>query len=204
MKSFFKWAGIIVVGLIVVSVIFGDDEKSESGEVTENKATEAAEGDNQESDDVAEKTDETEDEVTTAGVGDTATIADVAFTVNNVETTTEISTGNEFIEPATTSGQFVMIDVTIKNDKKESITIDSSFFKLIGAEGTEYDPSTDGNVMMNTNPESDFFLTQINPGLEKTGTVVFEVGADFNVADSILQAQTGFWGGTERIEINLK
>ncbi|UOQ83590.1 DUF4352 domain-containing protein [Gracilibacillus salinarum] len=201
MKGFLKWGAIIVIGLIVLGALFdtGDGE-GDGVEVTSGDADVEVKAETE--DRGAEEEAESE-AVKRAGVGDTATIADVSFTVNSVDTTNEISAGNEFIEPATTSGQFVMVDVTIKNDKKESITIDSSFFQLLAADGTEYDPSTDGNVMMNTDPESDFFLTQLNPGIEKSGTVVFEVGADFNVGEAALKAQTGFWG-TESIEIGLE
>ena len=48
----------------------------------------------------------------------------------------------------------------------------------------------------------DFFLEQINPNLEKRGKVVFEVGADVNVANAVLQAQTGLFG-TESTQISL-
>ena len=50
---------------------------------------------------------------------------------------------------------------------------------------------------------TDFFLEQINPGLSKSGKVVFEVPGDLDLTKAVLQCQTGFWG-TETIEIKLK
>ena len=60
-----------------------------------------------------------------------------------------------------------------------------------------------GKVMMAMMDEDDFFLQQVNPGLSKTGKVVFEVGEDLDLNTAILKGQTGFWG-TETVEISLK
>ncbi|SDB83415.1 protein of unknown function [Pelagirhabdus alkalitolerans] len=210
MKKILKWVAIAFVGLIVIGALLSDDDsETAETEATDQQETEEAEDEesseeaNDDSDDEVEEADESDDsdDVTVAGIGDAATIADVTFTVNEVNTTEEITSDNEFIDPVTTSGKFVLIDVTIDNDKQESITINSSFFTLHDENGTEYDPSTDGGIMMNLD-DDDFFLEQINPGLDRTGTVVFEVGSDVDVSSSKLEAQTGFWG-TERIEINL-
>ncbi|MFB9974132.1 DUF4352 domain-containing protein [Allobacillus sp. SKP2-8] len=205
MKKIFKWGAIIIVGLIVIGLFFGDGEEDGEVEVTEEESTEANSDseDNKKDEGKKESEEENKDETKTANIGDTATISDFSFTVNGVEEKEEINDGNEFTEPATTSGKFVIVDVTVKNDKKESVTIDSSFFKLLDSNGTEYDPNTSGDVIMNMTDEDDFFLEQVNPGLEKTGKVVFEVGADVDVASSVLEAQTGFWG-TEKVKINLK
>jgi hypothetical protein len=48
---------------------------------------------------------------------------------------------------------------------------------LFTSESVEYEPNTDGKVMMG---DDDFFLQQVNPGLIKTGKVGFEVGADLD------------------------
>lgn len=111
--------------------------------------------------------------------------------------------GNEFIENATTDGKFVILDLTVENAKSEAITIDSSYFKIITEDGTEYDPITDGDAMMALGDSvTDFFLKQINPNLKKSGKVAFEVSGDIDLAKSKLKAQPGFFG-TETIEISL-
>lgn len=143
------------------------------------------------------------EEVVEVGIGKPATIADVTFIVNSVEETKEIKSGNQFIDNAKTEGKFIILDITVKNDKKESLTIHSSYFKLISADGVEYDPSTDSAVIMAMSDEADFFLQQVNPGLSKTGKVVFEVGPNLDVTTTLLRGQTGFWG-TETVEISLK
>lgn len=203
-KPFFKRIWVWVVAIILVVGIFGgtgDDEQSvEEASASENSKKESASEDDGEK----EKTEEEEESNSnTARVGEPAVVEDVTFTVNEIEETTEISSGNEFIENATTSGKYIIIDVTVKNDKSESITIDSSFFNLSTDEGTTYEPNTDGTVMMAMGDSmDDFFLQQINPGLDKNGKVVFEVGEDISISDTKLHAQTGLFG-TESIEILL-
>jgi len=124
--------------------------------------------------------------------------------VTNAKSTGKIESGNEFTEDATTSGKFVILDMKIKNNKKEALTIDSSYFKIKTQDGTTFEPVTSGEVMMAMGPDAnDFFMTQINPGLSKSGKVVFEVAKDMKLENTVLQAQTGFFG-TESIEINLK
>lgn len=193
MKKFIKWALIIIVGIVVINAMTGGDEETAT-ETTSNETK-------------AEETTTTteepkEDAVKTAKIGETATIANVGFTVKDVEETQAIS--QEYGEDITTDGKFVIAEVAIKNDKKEALTIDSSFFKIKTGEGVEYEPTTSGEVMvaMSMNGEDDFFLQQVNPGLSKTGKVVFEVPADVDLSKTVLHAQTGFFG-TESIEISL-
>lgn len=187
---------VVVIGIIIAVFASGDDSSDtasgDSGETNKE----------QDSDSNGEKKDK--GKVKKAGVGETATIADVGFTVDNVKSTGEINSGNEFTENATTDGKFVILDVTVKNDQKESLTVDSSYFKIKTADGTTYEPITDGQVMMAMGDNmGDFFLQQINPGLSKSGKVVFEVPKDFKLKSAVLYCQTGFFG-TESIEINLK
>nr|WP_243864157.1 DUF4352 domain-containing protein [Alkalibacillus almallahensis] len=205
-----KWGAIILVAIIVIGAFMSDSEEDTADSTAEDQ-TEGTNSDQESNDESSDSEGSNESEesssegenTTQVGIGEPAAIADVSFTVNGVEEVSEIDDGNEFTEPATTSGKFVIVDVTIGNDKSESITIDSSFFKLFSSDGVEYEPASDGNVMMNMADEDNFFLEQVNPGLEKSGKVVFEVGGDLDVASSTLQGQTGFWG-TEKVEIALQ
>lgn len=187
MKKFLKIGclGLIaLIALIIVIVIFssgGDDEEVKDS------------GNNEE---------ENED-VETAKIGVPAEVADVTFTVNEVKETDLIESGNEFIDNAETSGKFVILDVNVENDTDETMTVDSSYFTLITDEGTENDPITSGEAIMALSEDAgDFFLEQINPGLEKDGKLVFEVSEDVDVSKSIIEASTGMFG-TESIEISL-
>ncbi|MBD8069379.1 DUF4352 domain-containing protein [Bacillus sp. PS06] len=198
-KPFYKrwWVWLLAIILIVAIANGGDEEDVASPppeEGTENATpTEGAD---------EAPAEEPEEEV--YGIGQKATVADVGFTVNGIEETSEINSGNEFIENATTSGKFIIADITVENGKKEALTINSNYFKLVSADDVEYEATTDGTVMMAMGDAmNDFFLTQVNPGLSKGGKVVFEVPADLNIAEARLHCQTGAFG-TESIQISLK
>ncbi|KKE77721.1 DUF4352 domain-containing protein [Bacilli bacterium] len=200
-KPFYKRIWVWVLAIIVIFAIASGGEDDTDAANTNDASKEVT---NQTTEEKAgkEAVEPAEEEVKAAKIGEPSTVGDVTFTVNGVNETNEISSGNEFIENATTSGKYIILDITVHNAKNEAITIDSSFFKII-ADGTEYDPTTDGNVMMAMGDAmDDFFLAQVNPNLEKSGKVVFEVGADVDVDSALLRAQTGAFG-TETTEISL-
>jgi hypothetical protein len=209
-KPFYKkwWVWTIAVIIIAAATSGGEEEPVETASAdvdTEQTDSNEAATDEATAEEKEEpkKEEEKKDEVKTAKIGETATVSDVGFTVESVEETNEIDSGNEFIENATTEGKFVIVTAKIENGKKEALTIDSSYFKIKTSDDVEYEPTTDGEVIMAMGDGAgDFFLQQINPGLSKSGKVVFEVPADFNLAETVLYCQTGFFG-TESIEISL-
>lgn len=189
----------IIALIIVVNVGGGDGDGDQEAGDTENAEVEANNNENE----ATEDSEDNDEEVEKIKIGDPAEIEDVTFTVNSVEETDEISSGNEFVEDAETSGKFVILDVTVENDKDESITIDSSFFKIFTDEGKEHEASSNSDVLMAMGEDvDDFFIEDINPGIETDGKVVFEVSEDVDVSESIMEAQTGFWG-TEAVEVSL-
>lgn len=203
-KSIFKrWWFWVIIAIIVIAVIpTNDNEQAGTDSDTESNVEENNNNDSNSPNN--ENTNDNEsDDIEEVKIGEPAEIADVIFIVDAVEETDQISSGNEFIDDVTTSGKFVILDVTVENNKNDSITINSDFFTIFTDDGKEYDVSSDGEVMMAMGDAmNDFFLTKINPGLSKSGKVVFEVGADVDVSKSTLEAQTGFWG-TETVEVKL-
>ncbi|WP_010094271.1 DUF4352 domain-containing protein [Ornithinibacillus scapharcae] len=213
-KPFYKkfWFWLLVIIVVIIIATSGGDDEDGTADNTNDTNTETTEDKNEDTNDAVDEgteegnNDEAVEEDTgtkTAKIGEPATTGDVTFTVNGVEEATEIKSDNQFIENATTSGKFVIVDVNVKNGKSEAITINSSFFKIVTDDGVEYDPSTSVEVTMALgDAASEFFLEQINPNLDKTGKVVFEVAADVDLSKTVLRAQTGFFG-TESIDILL-
>lgn len=207
-KKFWFWLLVIII-VIIIAVSGGDDEDSTDN--TNDTNTETTDQINEDTNDTGnEETEENNEDNTegdtgnqTAKIGEPATTGDVTFTVTGVEESTEIKSDNQFIENATTSGKFVIVDMNVQNGKNEAITINSTFFKIITDDGVEYDPTTSAEVTMALgDAATDFFLEQINPNLEKNGKVVFEVAGDVDLSKTVLRAQTGFFG-TESIDISL-
>jgi Domain of unknown function (DUF4352) len=188
MKKFFKWVLIIIVGIVVINIATGGDEET---------ATPAPAGETKEA--AAEPA---KKESKAVGIGTKAEVANVGFTATGVNETNVIESGNDYIEDAKTEGKYIIVDLKVDNGQKKALTINSSFFK-IKVNGAEYEPITDGSVIMAMGDAgTDFFLQQINPGLSKSGKIVFEVPADVKAADALLHCQTGAFG-TETTEIKL-
>ncbi|EZH64497.1 hypothetical protein DH09_21505 [Bacillaceae bacterium JMAK1] len=202
-----RWWFIAIVAIFLISIVVPSDDSEDvaSDDTEDDNIAGAEEVDNKDTEiDAAEESttneaiQEEEIEVEeTVGVGETLELGDAHFTVHNVETgVTEV--GNEFLNE-TTSGQFVLLDLTFQNEGNDSVTTDTSFFKLVSDERT-YD--ADSMASMYANDEgSSFFLESVNPGMDRRGIVVFETPADAD--DFILEVQTGFWG-TEKGQITLQ
>ncbi|WP_052343905.1 DUF4352 domain-containing protein [Bacillus massiliigorillae] len=192
MKKFLKIIAIILGGFIVIGIIgsMGDDESS-----TDEKASTEVKAD--------QKKEAKKEESKTYQVGDMVNTGKLAYKVTNVTATNEIKSNNQFIESATTSGQFVIIDIEAVNNDSKARMVDSSMFKVVDDKKREFDPSTDSDVTMALEGSMDFFLQDINPGLSKTGKMVFELPADSTSYS--LQVSSGFgWSGGEYEKIKLK
>lgn len=99
------------------------------------------------------------------------------------------------------NGVYLILDVTVKNVGKKAITVDSNFFTLFRGD-VEY--SSDSSAGIYANEAGKFFLSELNPGTEIAGKVVFDVTQEVIDDPAIqLQVQTGVWG-TQKAKINLQ
>lgn len=198
MKKVFKIGCLGIIGLFVLMTIaalaFGGGEESASTTTeTAAPAEEATETEAVEEEATEEAAAEPAKEEV-VGIGQEVQVGDVFFMVNEVTNATNV--GGEY--GATAQSQYTIVNVTVRNEKNEAVTVDNNFFKLLSGERT-YD--SDGTAGIYANEDADFFLTSVNPGVSLTGNVVFDVPADLESPQ--LQVQTGFFG-TETGVINLK
>ena len=115
-------------------------------------------------------------------------VGDVEFTVNSISTAKNV--GGEY--GADAQGTYLLVNTTVKNIRNEAITTDSSFFKLLVGEKTYEADSTAG---IYANPNTGFFLEQVNPDLAATGVIVFDVSDEvISNPNLLLQVQSGFFG----------
>lgn len=189
MKKVFKFGCLGVVGLFVLLVIIGlmiDDTS------TTTTTDEKVENQSQETDEKKE-----EPSIKKVGLGQELIVGNVTFIANSVDELNQITAGNGMFKytPDAEGAVFLNVNVTVKNNGKDMIQTDSSFFKLKTEDGVEYSPST-----VIVADDKYFTYEGINPGLALTGNVVFEVPSGLSGLD--LQVQTGFWG-TETGIINL-
>jgi hypothetical protein len=108
-------------------------------------------------------------------VDEAVKVGSLTVTATKVSAKTKIG-DNEYLQK-TTEEKFIVINLAIKNGDKEARTLDSSMFKLIGTDGTEYEPMSDADMYVNK-PENMLFFAKINPGLTKKANIAFEVPKD--------------------------
>lgn len=137
-------------------------------------------------------------------IGDIVKVGKMQYKINNVTTATSVGPS---ALPEKAKDTFVVIDLEVKNNGDEAITVDSSLFKLLtkgktleadAAASTSANQSEDGTI------QNSFFLEQLNPDSTSKGKVVFDVSkAMADAPDKQLEVATGFFG-TETEIIDLK
>jgi hypothetical protein len=194
-KPFYKrvWF-IVLVGLFVIgglqSVLGGGSNSSTSSSQATSTTT-------QTTTEASASSSEEQKEATTYSIGQEVPVGDVVYLVNSKEVTTNV--GGEFGKTA--NGVFLVLNVTVKNNGKEAITVTDDFFTLLKGD-VEY--KSDSTAGIYANQDTNFFLTEVNPENSVTGNVVFDITEETANDPSIqLRVQTGYFG-TETGVINLQ
>lgn len=196
-KPFYKKWWVWLIAVIIVIAIAGGGEDTAEQASTEPADTETSSNDTAKEEN---KEEPKEEEKKAFGMGEEVAVESLAYTVNGVEELTEIK--REYMDSLTTSGKFLIVDLTIKNSDKKARFIDSEMFRLVDADGTEFSSNTEADMYIN-NGDLGFFMQEINPKMDMTGKVAFEVPAD--ATDLQLQVSSGFgWSGGKYEVINLK
>ena len=137
-------------------------------------------------------------------IGDTVKVGDMQYKVTKTSTAKKV--GPSALQE-TANGTFLVIDLNVKNNGNEAVTVDSSFFNLkLGSKTykADADASMSANQKEDGSIDNSFFMQDLNPGSEMSGRVVFDVPEDVaNSSDLKVQVQTGAFG-TETENINLK
>src|SRR5699024_4399011 len=204
-KPFYKkwWFWLIIV-IVVAAAATNDDDSVADSEKEETEEVDANTEETEKKEDEPKEEKEEEEESKEFSIGDQVDVGDITYTINEKSTTDEVGPD---ILPEKASDTYVVVDVTIKNNGNESITVDSNFFKLLLGDKT-YEADSTASMSANQSDDGDvensFFLQKVNPDSEITGNVVFDVSSDVAEDDELqLQVQTGAFG-TETEVINLK
>ena len=146
-KPFYKrvWF-IVLVGLFVIgglqSVLGGGSNSSTSSSqdtsTTTQTTTEASASSSEKSEEV------------TYSIGQEVPVGDVVYIVNSKEVNTNV--GGEFGKTA--NGIFLVLNVTVKNNGKEAITVTDDFFTLLKGD-VEY--KSDSTAGIYANQDANFF-----------------------------------------------
>lgn len=192
-KPFYKkWWFILLVALVVIGAIGGNNESKESKETSSSETTQIKQEVKEE-----KSEDSSQESEPTYGLGQVVKVGDVEYIVQAKSNATNV--GGDFGKNA--KGVYLILDVVVKNVGKKAITVDSNFFTLYRGE-VEY--SSDSSAGIYANDQADFFLSEVNPGTEISGKVVFDVPQEvIDDAATQLEVQTGIWG-TQKARINLQ
>lgn len=148
MKKLIKWVLIVIVAIVVLSAIFGGNE---------DKTTQTA-------------------VQTPAALTNEGTASDVKFVVDGSKTAPTV--GKNQFATVKANGIFKIVDISVTNNQKDAITINTSLFKLIDDQNREFSPSNEAIMAIEVDQKNSFFLKEINPGITMKGSVAFDVPAD--------------------------
>ena len=201
-----KWWFILLVVLIAYGAvtkgggsITSNNSTSNSTATQTTSSTDQATNDKKGETAVSEESNSTEKKSVAQALpksGEVTKVGDVEYIVNSKSVSQNV--GGEYGKTA--NGSYLILNVTVKNSGKKSITVTNDFFKLLKGD-TEYE--TDSVAGMYANEEGKFFLSELNPENSITGNVVFDLNAETaNASGLVLQVQTGVWG-TQKGKINL-
>lgn len=188
-KSFYKhwWLWLIVLILIGAgAVAIGGEDVINGGKTEEESADKESTSEN---DQVKENTHEsTKEKSEMPGIGESVKVGDVVYTINGKSIEGTIGE----VVSVDAKDVYLVLGLTVKNEKNEPILVDSTFFKLISG-NTEYE--ADAEAVIYANGSSTLFLEDLNPGIESKGKIVFDLPENIaNSQDLMVQVQTDFQG----------
>lgn len=99
-------------------------------------------------------------------------------------------------------GEFLIIRLIVRNDGKKSRTISASMMTLIDSQEREYSVSNKGQtaLQMNGDQTVECFVSEIQPGLQKIITIIFDVPRGVN---NLSLKIPGGWGGETILPLSL-
>jgi hypothetical protein len=95
----------------------------------------------------------------------------------------------EFGSPTRADGKFILVTVAITNRQHDAITMTSSLFEIVDSAGNVYSASEKSIELARG-----LFLNEINPGITKTGEIVFDVPESLGLENLRLKFRGGMTG----------
>lgn len=103
-------------------------------------------------------------------IGEKVTVNDVDYTVDEKQIQKEISSGNGYLK-YTADGNYLLIKVTVTNNSKEAINIDSSDFVLKDENNARYRSS----ILVSVDNMDMFNFENINPNATESGYIAYDI-----------------------------
>jgi hypothetical protein len=166
---------IIVIMAVLSAALGGDDTNgNDGGEVDNTNGNDGGEAGDTNGNDGGDGTGTTDQQLTHE-IGETFTVGSgdqqVTYTVDSVDTADSV--GSDALEEEA-DGEFVIIELTMENAGSESFDVSNRHVKIVDSQGREYEPDSDALLAV----ENPIIFEQLDPGISKTFTVVFDVPPD--------------------------
>lgn len=130
-----------------------------------------------------EMTEVTTESISSVDFGTSGSISDgLSLAVNSVTESDNIPAASGLLSYKPDSGKYAIVNVTIKNVSKSSKRLLLNYFKLIDAEGASYVAT-----IIPMADEKFITVDTINPNLDITGNLVFEIPKSASASDFLLQ-----------------
>lgn len=180
-----KWFGIALALFLVISVVASMGEEDNTPSSTQSAQT--------------EQSAEQEEVEESFGIGDTVQTGDLSASVDNVSRASVVESA--FSQEVPSTGNYLLVDVTVRNDGNESVTVDNNNFKLVKGEMTY---NSDSTATRYANEDSNsFFLNSLNPEATLSGTIVFDISENSaEDPDLQLEISSSMFSG-EKVYVNL-
>ena len=182
-KKFRSWpkggqiAVWVVLGIIAFGIIGaaagGGGESTGSADTSSSAPSNTAEPAPQEKPAGTDSNVATDDYTPHVGQGTPVVVDQLTWRVTGSPYSAATLGDNEYTG-ATANGVFVVVPMTVRNGKNETVTVNASMLKLV-AGGKEYESDNEGQVALMGSGQKSFFLEDIGPDLSQPGTVVFDV-----------------------------
>ena len=132
-------------------------------------------------------------------VGDTVALEGTQYRVESARKAPSV--GGQFSKEEA-GGVYVIVKLTIENKKNETKTFSSNAAKVIGGNGKSYSTDNDGTFAAIGAGEETLALSDMQPDVPKTGTLVYDVPVG-KAKGSMLEVSDLFGGGEAYIDLGL-
>lgn len=161
-----KVLGIVslcVLAFVFLGYLFTGNESNDAADIKqEEKGIVAAE----ETEETVEVEENNELDEQVVEMKSDAIISDVAYKVESIQYAKTVA------DYTSQSGQYAVVEITVANNSNKAVTINDSDFKYMISDN-EYEK----DATVTAYYDNGFFLENINPGMSKTASVVYEVPA---------------------------
>lgn len=169
-----RWAQIgipIVAILFVVAAATGGDESDKSGSSTSPSTIAASTDDDESSGDPAENA--SDSNTPSVGPHGSVEVDTLRWRLRDVKAAKTIG-DQQYGLGAKANGVFVVVELSVKNNKSESITLTSEAISLVAGDKT-YSTDSNAETALIGSGAKTFLLEDLGPGVTLTGATAFDV-----------------------------